>query len=347
MHSHVRGLREVREAREQRRRRVVLLGIALLLVLSIGPVFGHHLSSRLDLLLAGRDHLWALCLVALHHLLAPVHAGFHGLVVVGVAYATWDRWRAWRVVRVSLRAVREGAVLLEDGFARAARQVGLDADRLRVVDGLPSPAFTVGWWRPRVYVARALVDLLPTDELAAVLAHERAHVMRRDPLRLSALRFLASVLFWLPALRRLSADAADEAEIVADDEAAARTGALTLASALVHLGAWRTSPTVARAAVGISSGFQHPELLARRVRRLVGETSTPTTHVTRRSIAGAALALALVWTSGVLMAHPLPGDSPTHGRHCEHTGDAALSHLFCRGIPLVGALASDCPHHAR
>ena len=107
---------------------------------------------------------------------------------------------------------------------------------MRVVSGLPTPAFTVGWLRPRVYVDAALAGLLTADELAAVLAHEEAHVARRDPLRLSALRFLACTLFFLPALRRLAADAADEAEIAADDRAAGLAGAgapLALASAIV------------------------------------------------------------------------------------------------------------------
>ena len=71
-----------------------------------------------------------------------------------------------------------------------------------VVSGLPNPAFTVGWFHPMVYVAAELAEWLTSDELAAVLAHERAHLGRRDPLRLSVLRFLGRTLFWLPALHR-------------------------------------------------------------------------------------------------------------------------------------------------
>ena len=39
--------------REQERRRVVLLSIAALIVLGTSPVFGHHLASRVEVLLAG------------------------------------------------------------------------------------------------------------------------------------------------------------------------------------------------------------------------------------------------------------------------------------------------------
>ena len=103
---------------------------------------------------------------------------------------------------------------------RAARAVGLDPAVLWVVRGLPNPAFTIGWIRPRIYVTSDLSRELNEGELRAVLAHEGAHVGRRDPLRLGLLRFLAHVVFWIPALRRLAADMADESEVQADDVAA-------------------------------------------------------------------------------------------------------------------------------
>lgn len=84
----------------------------------------------------------------------------------------------------------------------------MDPQRIRVVEGLPLPALTVGFVRPAVYVARDLADELAEAELAVVLAHEGAHVARHDPLRLFARRLVAQTLFWIPALRRLADDAA-------------------------------------------------------------------------------------------------------------------------------------------
>ena len=51
-------------------------------------------------------------------------------------------------------------------------------------------------------------------------------------------RILGCTLFWIPAFRRLAADMADEAEIDADDAAAAGQP-LVLASAILSLAAWR------------------------------------------------------------------------------------------------------------
>jgi hypothetical protein len=98
--------------REQRHRRRILLGIGALLVFSTSPIFGHHLPTGVESLLAGNDHLWALCLIALHLLLEPLHLLFHGLFAAGFAYAVWDRTR-----RSSSARSRSGTV---NNFVRAA-----------------------------------------------------------------------------------------------------------------------------------------------------------------------------------------------------------------------------------
>ncbi|GAC1656003.1 MAG: hypothetical protein NVS4B3_21290 [Gemmatimonadaceae bacterium] len=337
-------------AREEAHRRDVLLGMGALIVFSTSPIFGHHLATRADALLVGRDHLFRVCLIALHLLLEPVHLAFHGLLFGGLAFAAWDRARAWGDLRRALGLFTWVAPSLNGALARAARDAGLPRDRLRIAEGLPNPAFTAGWWSPRVYVDAALPATLSQEELAAVLAHEWAHVVRRDPLRLSLLRFLACTLFYLPALRRLADDAADEAEIAADDAAASGGPGrrpLILASALLGIAKhWGRAPTgPAGAAFGPEAtvvGFHRDDLLERRVRRLMGEDATVGTHVTRRSLAGAGATLAAVWVSGLMMAHPLPA---RHGTHCDHPGTFAMMHLFCLGVG-VRPSGTPCPHSA-
>jgi Zn-dependent protease with chaperone function len=324
--------------KEQRHRRAVLLGLAVLLVLVMSPVLGHHLPVGLDQHLAGRDHLWALCLVALHVLMAPVHGVFHLLLVVGLAYAVWDRARAWQTQRVVLCDLQASVPRAGSEIARAAASLELPLDAVRVVEGLLSPAFTLGWLRPRIYVSACLPERLSPAELRAVLAHEAAHVRRRDPLRLCLLRFLACTLFWLPAVRRLAEDIADEAEVSADD-AAVLDQPLALASAIVTLAQWLRPGR----AVHDGVGFDERNLLERRVRRLAGEDVAPRSRLTRTSVVGAALALLLAWTSGAVMAHPLPGQTPAHDEHCQHEGASVLFHLFCLSHGTAGG-RSDCLH---
>lgn len=325
--------------RGERRRRALLLAIAALLLLSVGPVFGHHFADGVEGALRGRDHLGALCLVALHHLLAPVNLLFHALVAAGLAYAALDRLRAHARVRRTLAPLEAARPAPGDPFHAAAVAAGLDPARLRVVPGLPVPAFTVGWLRPRVYAAASLPALLSPGQLRALLAHEGEHLRRLDPLRLSLLRFLALALFWLPALARLAADVADEAELRADD-AAARGGALELASALLLLAGWRAHP-LPGGAPGIAAGSRG--LLERRVRRLAGEEPPPASHLTRRSLAGAMAMLALVWLSGAMMAHPLP-EAQGGDAHCHHPGGSPLEHLFCLTAAAREEGHRACPH---
>ena len=330
--------------REQSHRRAAVLGIAVLLVLSTSPVFGHHLIGSASTVLDGRDHVWSICVVALHLLLAPVHGLFHVLLLGGVAYAVWDRTRAWRRWHCALGVLEWDSVRQGDRYFRPAQAVGLAPDHVRVVVGLPTPAFTTGWARPRVYIAADLGERLSVSEVEAVLAHEAAHVARRDPLRLSLLRFLSCVLFWLPALRRIAADLADEAEVEADDHAARRYP-LALASALLALAGGDSPMSGTASARPGFGGSGSPNLLERRVRRLAGTDTPLGTHVTRRSLVAAAAALMVVWISGLVVAHPLPNGSATHAfaDHCEHHRANAFTHLFCLHAT---ARPSDlpCPH---
>ncbi|MEO7521532.1 MAG: M56 family metallopeptidase [Gemmatimonas sp.] len=342
MSRHLPFLAPPMRAREQTHRRHVLWGIGALLLLSLSPVVGHHLSARADAALVGQDHAWAVCLIALHTLLAPVHGVFHALLLAGLLYAFWDRTRAvWRL-RQSLAMLTPHVASPCDRIGVAMRDVGLESTSVLVVDGLPNPAFTAGWWKPRIYIARDLGTLLSHEGLVAVLSHEAEHVRRRDPLRLTMLRFLGCTLFWIPAFRRLAEDMADEAEIAADD-VAAREHPLSLASAILSLAArpYATSganlphvfPTGTAVGLmehrGVRGG--HDALLEWRVRRLAGDIAVVSSHLTRRSLLGAAAVLAAVWISGIAVAHPMPTTGVhADAAHCDHPGKGAWSHLFCR-----------------
>lgn len=351
-------------SREQRHRRRVLAGVGALLLLSLSPIFGHHLSSRVDAAMMGQDHVLGLCLIALHTLIGPVHTGFHLLLGAGLLYASWDRARAALRIRRILALLPED-VMRRESLNALVEAAGLTRDQVRVVNGMPNPAFTAGWFRPRVFLASRVCDTLSANEVLAVLRHEAEHVRKRDPLRLSTLRFFACALFWIPAFRRLSDDVADEAEIAADD-AAARHQPLALASAILALASWTTGdatgvPRMRLAPTDIAGlilphagavALRYDVLLDRRVRRLAGEPVTLTTHLTRRSLVGAMLTLCAVWVSGVIVAHPMPVvPAGARALHCQHAGASALTHLFCLTDAHVDASLSNadgivCPHAA-
>lgn len=105
-------------------------------------------------------------------------------------------------------------------------------------------AFCAGLFRPRVYLSTGAMITLDDAELQAVLAHERHHQQRRDPLRLLVARAVSDAFFFLPLLRQLSQRYAALAELAADEAAVAAVGNRSiLASALLTFGE-RSKPAV-------------------------------------------------------------------------------------------------------
>lgn len=126
-----------------------------------------------------------------------------------------------------------GLATLVVAIAATAREVaasvrfarGIDARAVhgdvRVIAEERPLAFCAGLWRPRVYVSSGAVELLDDAALQAVLAHERHHQRRRDPLRLAAGRVLERALFWFPGVPALVARQRAWAELGADERVVA------------------------------------------------------------------------------------------------------------------------------
>jgi len=125
-----------------------------------------------------------------------------------------------------LRAQRRLAARLE-----VTGKVDVDGSEVLVLDDHRARAFCAGYLRPRIYVSSGALALLSRSELGAVVAHERHHRARRDPLRLLAFRTLSESLFFLPVLRRLADRYRVLAEMAADEAAAREWGRRKLASA--------------------------------------------------------------------------------------------------------------------
>jgi hypothetical protein len=130
-------------------------------------------------------------------------------------------------------------------FARAmrARDVRALGD-VFVFDDERAQAFCAGLWRPRVYLSTGAAALLPEDELRAVLAHERGHRDRSDPLRIAFGRVMARALFFMPVLMRLHDRYCAIAELAADDAAVRASGG---------------SPSALASAMLVFEGATHPD----------------------------------------------------------------------------------------
>ena len=192
-----------------------------------------------------------------------------GMIVVGVA----SRWNYPRVVAASCLARLRGVVTDNAGAAKmvlaaivaalvllvasagvrlartlwrmrtrthehaeAVRLVGhRTADAYVVVEAEEPAAYCVPGRPPAIVVTSAALAALDDDELAAVLAHERAHLTGHHSLVLTMLRGVAAVFPKFTLMRDGATQVARLLEMCADDASARRHGSGALLSGLITM----------------------------------------------------------------------------------------------------------------
>lgn len=153
--------------------------------------------------------------------------------------------------------------------------------------------------------ATALSDL-DAEQLRAMLAHELAHLVRRDPFWLVLACVLERALFFQPLNRVARREILLSAEYLADEWAARRTGGIPLAKALVKVAEWiQASPL----GVPVAGFAEERSQLSVRVSRLLDRAAWTAPKSNWRI---AMLAFGVV----VMMAMVVPG--------VEATGEPAI-----------------------
>jgi len=166
------------------------------------------------------------------------------------------------------RALGEFVVSLREASPRSRAlldQLGASLIRLRGSDLLGVPCVVPG---KTIVLPRRCEEDLSDAELRAVLAHELAHVVRRDVAWSNVLRAVAAV-FWFQPLNRLALfKLVEAAELTCDDWAVLRTGEpLGLASSISRVAEWAIPPFAVPATVSMAG--QGGRGLAHRVRRIL------------------------------------------------------------------------------
>jgi hypothetical protein len=106
-----------------------------------------------------------------------------------------------------------------------------------VVDHPAAAAYCVPGLRSAIVISAGAINLLDQAELAAVLAHERAHLRARHDLVLLPFTALLRAFRWSATARAANAEVALLVEMLADDRARKRRPARELATALLRVGA--------------------------------------------------------------------------------------------------------------
>jgi beta-lactamase regulating signal transducer with metallopeptidase domain len=191
----------------------------------------------------------------------------------------------WTLRRWTRSAAEVDCPAWTEAFERARWAAGAPASlRLLVSDETPSP-LSWGLLRPVILIDR---DTLGEPEDAeAILAHEIAHVVRRDWLVLMLTR-VAAALFWFnPLVWVLEREVVQQAEEAADIEAALCVEPARYAQTLVHWAQFNAGGLLPANSIAPSASA-----LARRVRAILDarRRSTPTgSPWTLAAIGGCAL----------------------------------------------------------
>jgi Zn-dependent protease with chaperone function len=99
-----------------------------------------------------------------------------------------------------------------------------------------STAFTMGFFKPQIYVSTGMWNTLDSEELKSVIEHETHHVREMDPLKVVILRFIGKVFFFVPLVSHLLKIFEEAMEKSADDSVrSAGISELSLASALIKV----------------------------------------------------------------------------------------------------------------
>lgn len=258
-----------------------LSGIALMATMTTFSV--QHL--RLDV-----GHLLHACAVAVwdsaRHPSATVTAAL-GLVA-GVLL--------WRVVRTGTASAASA-----HGVRRRQREglglVGCGERGYTLVPSRERFAYCLPGAGGRIVVSTAAKRELAEDQLAAVLAHERAHLRARHHALTQFTHVLAQAVP-LPSMRALHAEVATLVEMAADDRACRESDPETLLGALLALGAPIRRPGLA--ANGTAT-------LARAVRLADPAPHPPASHRAGLSAVAAALVVTPWMVGGLPVALALTG----------------------------------------
>jgi beta-lactamase regulating signal transducer with metallopeptidase domain len=171
-----------------------------------------------------------------------------------------------------------------------AAEAGLGgAVRLSCSSRVPVPV-ALGVRRREICVPPRAVAGLTDEQQEGMLAHELAHLARRDPFWLLLAQGIACALFFQPlnwvARRRLR----EISEVLSDEWAVARTGRpLSLAACLAEVAGW----SVGRPPLPVPGMADRPSSLGRRIRRLLDGTPS-LEHPARRTWLAVAMGVLVV-----------------------------------------------------
>lgn len=175
----------------------------------------------------------------------------------------------WQVNRLGRRGIAPVEVYWEEKIADLGARLGMTRPVRLLESALVRAPLTIGWLKPLVLLPVGLINRLTPAEVEAILAHELAHIARRDWLFNLVQAFIETLFYYHPAVWWMSQVVCRERENCCDDDALAATGnRLAFAKALVHV--QEMAQPLPSLALGIQGTARRPMLLER-IRRILNQ----------------------------------------------------------------------------
>lgn len=234
------------------------------------------------------------------------HPGILGWVVclwmVGVLLLSARVAVGWMGVRKLKRAATPAGATLQDTVRRLQQRLRVSAPVRLCTSATVRVPTAIGWLRPYILLPVTALTGLSEAQIAAILAHELAHIRRNDYLLNCPQTVIETVLFYHPAVWWVGKQMRLEREHCCDDMAVAVCGsAFEYAGALAEMEQIRHRiPAPALAATG-------GDLLGR-IRRVLGREDR--TSRSLGGIAAAALALSMAAATAIVSLKAAPQQAP-------------------------------------
>jgi uncharacterized protein (TIGR03435 family) len=236
------------------------------------------------------------------------------LWLLGVA--TLSAYTAMGLARVQRLKHQAVEPLCVQSFASLQRRLGVSRVVRLYTSALAEAPAVIGWLRPYILLPVTALTGLSESQLRAILAHELAHIRRRDYLVNLLQTAVETLLFYHPAVWWVGRQIRQEREHCCDDIAVSVCGdPVEYASALAQMEEIRTripESTLPEPALAATGG----DLLSR-IRRLLGEQD----HASRSLGTIAATALALLIAAAPALVSQQPPAFEVASIKPNHSGD--------------------------
>ncbi|MBI3792120.1 MAG: HEAT repeat domain-containing protein [Gemmatimonadetes bacterium] len=250
---------------------------------------------------------------------------------------------AWVVRRLLLAGRLTTRRTVTEGRLRAHLDrliADCDYDGIVHLTSAPTIASPVALGLNEICVPEAALTDLDDEQMRGLLAHELAHLVRRDPLWLDVASLIERVFFFQPLNRLARAELQRNAEYICDDWAAARNGSgEPLARCLARVAEWiEASPL----GVPVAGMAEQRSLLVSRIARLLEgpNMKNPLSRATMALLTVVALGVVVAAAPAVHRMAPTEdeqqGDSTQRGYATTRDRDAVLARARGASIRIRG-----------